>query len=69
VARSSAISPPRSAREEEEMEDRSSQRTRALITHIAPRGITANEIGRGRISMLVRSTRAPMRNLIHWSEM
>src|SRR6266699_4352522 len=47
--------PPRSARETEEMEKWSFQRTRELMTPRALRGIAVNEIGRARISMMVRS--------------
>jgi hypothetical protein len=47
--------PPRSARETEEMEKWSFQRTRELMTPRALRGIAVNEIGRVRISMMVRS--------------
>src|SRR6266516_7360041 len=37
------------------MEKWSSQRIRELMTHIALRGMAANEVGRARISMMVRS--------------
>ena len=41
--------PPRSAREKQEMEKWSFQRSRELMTQIALRGMAANEIGRARI--------------------
>src|SRR5262249_6026251 len=47
--------PPRSAREKKEMEKWSFQRIRELMTRIALRGMAANELGRARISMMVRS--------------
>jgi len=37
------------------MEKWSFQRIRELMTHIALRGMAANELGRARISMMVRS--------------
>jgi hypothetical protein len=48
------------------MEERSSQRIRTLMAHLARRGMHTYEIVRARISMMVRSTRAPIRGLIHW---
>ena len=47
--------PPRSARETEEMEKWSFQRTRELMTPRALRGMAVNDVGRARISMMVRS--------------
>src|ERR1700688_1750323 len=47
--------PPRSARETEEMEKWSFQGTRELMTPRALRGMAVNEVGRARISMMVRS--------------
>jgi len=38
------------------MEDRSSRRLRALVTRMARRGLTANEIARALISMMALST-------------
>src|SRR6266481_3692227 len=38
------------------MEDRSSRRMRALVTRMAHRGLSANEIARALISMMARST-------------
>ena len=49
------FSPPRSARETDEMEKWSFQRTRELMTPRALRGMAVNEVGRARISMMVRS--------------
>ena len=49
------LCPPRSAREKEEMEKWSFQRIRELMTQIALRGMAGNELGRARISMMVRS--------------
>jgi hypothetical protein len=49
------VFPPRSAREIEEVEKWSFQRIRELMTRIALRGMAANEVGRARISMMVRS--------------
>src|SRR5215469_6682830 len=37
------------------MEDRSSRRLRALVTHMAQRGLSANEIAGALISMMARS--------------
>jgi hypothetical protein len=38
------------------MEDRSSRRMRTLVTHMALRGLSVNEIARALISILVQST-------------
>jgi hypothetical protein len=38
------------------MEDRSSRRVRILVTRMAHRGLSANEIARALISMMARST-------------
>jgi hypothetical protein len=44
------------------MEDRSSRRMRTLVTQMAGRGLSANEIARALISMMVRgSTRSNQR--------
>jgi transposase len=50
--------PPRSASWIEEMEKRSRRRTRDLVTHAASQGLSENEIGCARISMMARSTNA-----------
>src|SRR5262249_33430797 len=55
------VSPPRSAREREEMENWSSRRIRELTPEIALRGMAANKIGCARISMMVRSTSSKAR--------
>jgi hypothetical protein len=39
------------------MEVRSSRRMRTLVTRLAPRGLSANELARALISMMARSTR------------
>src|SRR5712672_1924148 len=43
----------------EEMEKRSRRRTRDLVTQAASQGLSQNEIGCARISMMARSTNAP----------
>ena len=45
----------------EEMEKRSRRRTRDLVTQAASQGLSENEIGCARISMMARSTNAPCR--------
>src|SRR5262249_59641913 len=55
------VSPPRSAREREEMENWSSRRIRELTPEIALRGMAANKSGCARISMMVRSTSSKAR--------
>jgi hypothetical protein len=41
------------------MEDWSSERVRTLVTQMARRGLSANEVARALISMMVRSKTAP----------
>jgi len=48
------------------MEDRSSRRMRTLVTRMARRGLSVNEVARALISMMVRSKTAPTRDRIHW---
>src|SRR6202011_5416193 len=55
---------PRSASWMEEMEKRSRRRTRDLVTQAASRGLSENEIGCARISMMARSTNAPCKGRI-----
>src|SRR5437764_12232872 len=43
------------------MEVRSSRRVRTLVTQMAPRGLSANEIARALISMMARSTASNQR--------
>src|SRR6202011_9059 len=50
---------PRSASWIEEMEKRSRRRTRDLVALAASQGLSQNEIGCARISMMARSTNAP----------
>jgi hypothetical protein len=50
---------PRSANWIEEMEKRSRRRTRDLVTQLAVQGLSENEIGCARISMMARSKTAP----------
>src|SRR4029450_13796560 len=47
--------PPRSARERDEMEVRSSRRVRTLVTQMARSGLSANEIAPALIPMMARS--------------
>ena len=47
------------------MEDRSSERVRILVTQMARRGLSVNEVSRALISMMVRSKTAPTRDRIH----
>jgi hypothetical protein len=47
------------------MEDRSSRRLRALVTQMAHRGLSGNEIAGALISMMAGSTEAPVRGRIH----
>src|SRR4029077_20011538 len=56
--------PPRSASWIEEMEKRSRRRTRDPVTHAASQGLSENEIGCVRISMMARSTNAPCKGRI-----
>src|ERR1700750_100338 len=48
----------------EEMEKRSRRRTRDLVTQAASQGLSQNEIGCARISMMARSTSAPCKGRI-----
>ncbi len=48
----------------EEMEKRSRRRTRDLVTQAASQGLSQNEIGCARISMMARSTKAPCKGRI-----
>ena len=48
----------------EEMEKRSRRRTRDLVTQPASQGLSENEIGCARISMMARSTNAPCKGRI-----
>jgi hypothetical protein len=56
--------PPRSASWIDEMEKRSRRRTRDLVTQAASQGLSQNEIGCARISMMARSTNAPCKGRI-----
>src|SRR5205809_7106631 len=49
---------PRSASWIEEMEKRSRRRIRDLVTQLASQGLSENENGRARISMMAKSTNA-----------
>jgi hypothetical protein len=55
---------PRSASWIEEMEKRSRRRTRDLVALAASQGLSQNEIGYARISMMARSTNAPCKGRI-----
>ena len=46
------------------MEKRSRRRTRDLVTQSASQGLSENEIGCARISMMARSTNAPLKGRI-----
>jgi hypothetical protein len=46
------------------MEKRSRRRTRDLVTQTASQGLSENEIGCARISMMARSTNAPFKGRI-----
>src|SRR5258707_9930459 len=46
------------------MEKRSRRRTRDLVTQAASQGLSENEIGYARISMMARSTNAPCKGRI-----
>lgn len=46
------------------MEKRSRRRTRDLVTQAASQGLSENEIGCARISMMARSTKAPCKGRI-----
>src|SRR3981189_2321992 len=46
------------------MEKRSRRRTRDLVTQAASQGLSENEIGCARISMMARSTNAPFKGRI-----
>jgi hypothetical protein len=48
----------------EEMEKRSRRRTRDLVTQAAFQGLSENEIGCARISMMARSTNASCKGRI-----
>jgi hypothetical protein len=48
----------------EEIEKRSRRRTRDLVTQAASQGLSENEIGCARISMMARSTNAPCKGRI-----
>jgi hypothetical protein len=48
----------------EEMEKRSRRRARDLVTQAASQGLSENEIGCARISMMARSTNAPCKGRI-----
>ena len=48
----------------EEMEKRSRRRTRDLVTQAASQGLSENEIGCARISMMARSSTAPCKGRI-----
>jgi len=48
----------------EEMEKRSRRRARDLVTQAASQGLSQNEIGCARISMMARSTTAPYKGRI-----
>ena len=48
----------------EEMEKRSRRRTRDLVTQPASQGLSENEIGCARISMMARSSTAPSKGRI-----
>ena len=48
----------------EEMEKRSRRRTRDLVTQAASQGLSQNEIGCARISIMARSTTAPCKGRI-----
>jgi len=48
----------------EEMEKRSRRRTRDVVTQAASQGLSQNEIGCARISMMARSTNAPCKGRI-----
>src|SRR6202011_4859257 len=48
----------------EEMEKRSRRRTRDLVTQAASQGLSQNEIGCARISMMARSTNTPCKGRI-----
>ena len=48
----------------EEMEKRSRRRTRDLVTQTASQGLSQNEIGCARISMMARNTNAPCKGRI-----
>src|ERR1700722_9927698 len=55
---------PRSASWIEEMEKRSRRRTRDLVALAASQGLSENESGCARISMMARSTNAPCKGRI-----
>ena len=55
---------PRSASWIEEMEKRSRRRIRDLVALAAFQGLSQNEIGCARISMMARSTKAPFKGRI-----
>ena len=51
--------------DETTMEERSSRRVRTLVTLTARRGLSANKIACALISMMARSTHAPIGDRIH----
>src|SRR5262245_15149312 len=56
--------PPRSASWNEEMEKRSRRRIRDLVARPASLGLSENEIGCARISMMARNTNVPLKGRI-----
>src|SRR5262249_22916885 len=56
--------PPRSASWNEEMEKRSRRRIRDLVARPASLGLSENEIGCARISMVARNTNVPFKGRI-----
>src|SRR5215467_12244741 len=56
--------PPRSASWNEEMEKRSRRRIRDLVAQPASLGLSENEIGCARISMVARNTNVPFKGRI-----
>src|ERR1700749_2110324 len=56
--------PPRSASWNEEMEKRSRRRVPELVTRLAFQGLSENEIGRARISMMARNANVPFKGRI-----
>ena len=55
---------PRSASWIEEMEKRSRRRVRDLVARTAFQGLSENEIGRARMSMMARNTNVPFKGRI-----
>ena len=56
--------PPRSASWNEEMEKRSRRRVRDLVARPAFQGLSENEIGRARISIMARNANVPFKGRI-----